>query len=84
MTPIHVLLSQPTETEPFDRHYRDVHIPMARKLPGLRSYTVTEAVSPVPREPYYRIAELCWDSMERPPRRLRLPEGRACADDTAN
>ena len=32
------LYETPTEPEAFDRHYREVHIPLARQLPGLRRY----------------------------------------------
>jgi uncharacterized protein (TIGR02118 family) len=33
-----VLYDQPEDPEAFDRHYREVHIPLAKKLPGLRRY----------------------------------------------
>jgi uncharacterized protein (TIGR02118 family) len=36
-----VLYDRPDDPEAFDRHYRDVHIPLARKIPGLRRYTVS-------------------------------------------
>ena len=32
-----VLYDQPEDAEAFDRHYRVVHIPLAKKLPGLRA-----------------------------------------------
>ena len=36
-----VLYDTPADPEAFDRHYRDVHIPLAKQLPGLRRYTVS-------------------------------------------
>ena len=37
-----VFWEQPTDPEAFERHYREVHIPLARKIPGLRSYAITD------------------------------------------
>ena len=34
----------PTDSEAFDRHYREVHIPLGLRLPGLRRYTVSRDV----------------------------------------
>jgi uncharacterized protein (TIGR02118 family) len=54
-----VLYGRPDDTEAFDRHYRDVHIPLARQLPGLRRYTVSRGVTVMTGEdPSYLIAEL--------------------------
>jgi uncharacterized protein (TIGR02118 family) len=35
----------PADPEAFDRHYREVHIPLIRHLPGLRRYTVGRDVA---------------------------------------
>ena len=35
-----VLFSTPEDTEAFDRHYREGHIPLVKALPGLRRYVV--------------------------------------------
>jgi uncharacterized protein (TIGR02118 family) len=72
---------QPTDVEAFERHYREVHIPLARKLPGLRSYAITDNPGPVRGQPYYRIAELRWDTAEEMQAAFASPEGHACADD---
>ena len=42
-----VLYDQPEDAEAFDRHYRVVHIPLAKKLPGLRRYTISRNARPV-------------------------------------
>jgi uncharacterized protein (TIGR02118 family) len=31
-----IMWSTPSDIEAFERHYRDVHIPLAKRLPGLR------------------------------------------------
>ncbi|GAA2031933.1 hypothetical protein GCM10009839_34980 [Catenulispora yoronensis] len=75
---------QPTDPAAFDRHYRDVHIPLARRLPGLRSYTITDNAVAVRGEAFFRVAELCWDSMEDLQASFASPEGLACAQDVEN
>ncbi|WP_194893099.1 EthD family reductase [Catenulispora pinisilvae] len=75
------LWEQPTDPEAFEKHYREVHIPLARKLPGLRSYAITDDPQPVRGEPYYRIAELRWDSMDELRTAFASPAGQACAED---
>jgi uncharacterized protein (TIGR02118 family) len=54
----------PSDIEAFERHYREVHIPLAKQLPGLRRYTVSHDATPVIGEPYYLVAMLDWDDME--------------------
>lgn len=36
-----VMYDTPSDIEAFERHYREVHIPLAKQLPGLRRYTVS-------------------------------------------
>ena len=77
------LYETPTDPEAFDRHYREVHIPLGRRLPGLRRYAVGRDVSAVRGAPYYLVAELEWDSMEKLRAAFASPEGRATAADAA-
>jgi uncharacterized protein (TIGR02118 family) len=80
-----VLYDRPDDPEAFDRHYRDVHIPLARKIPGLRRYTVSRHATPVRGgEPYYLVAELDWDDMPALQHAFQSPEGQATAADVAN
>ncbi len=76
-----VLYETPTDPEAFDRHYREVHIPLGRRLPGLRRYAVGRDVAAVRGAPYYLVAELEWDSMEELRAAFASPEGRATAAD---
>ncbi len=74
----------PTDVNAFERHYREVHIPLAWKLAGLRRYTLSRNASVVRgEEPHYRIAELDWDDMASLRRAFESPEGRAVAADVA-
>jgi len=76
---------KPDDPGAFDRHYREVHIPLAQQLPGLRRYTISRNLAPTrDREAYYLIAELDWDDMTALQYAFGTPEGRATADDVAN
>ncbi|MDQ6675247.1 MAG: EthD family reductase [Chloroflexota bacterium] len=77
------LYGRPTDTAAFDRHYRETHIPLAKKLPGLRSYTVSDGQVGAPdgKAPYYLIAELTFDSLSDIQAALGSAEGAAAAGD---
>jgi uncharacterized protein (TIGR02118 family) len=76
---------RPNDPEAFDRHYREVHIPLAKKLPGLRRCTVSRNLAPTrDREAYYLIAELDWDNMTDLRHAFQTVEGLATGDDVAN
>ena len=81
-----VLYDQPKDTVDFDHHYREIHIPLAKKLPGLRRYTISRNARPVQGgEAYYLVAELDWDDMDalaaaRPNMLATLDSFRDCLD----
>ena len=77
-----VLYNTPEDPVAFDRHYHEVHIPLTKKLPGLRRYTIGRQATPVRGgEPYYLIAELEWDDMAALQEAFQSPEGQATAQD---
>jgi uncharacterized protein (TIGR02118 family) len=77
------LYQAPADPEAFDRHYREVHIPLARQLPALRRYTLGGDTAAIRGAPYYLVTELEWDTMEDLRAAFASPEGRATADDAA-
>ncbi|MGI9149624.1 MAG: EthD family reductase [Chloroflexota bacterium] len=73
-----VLYQRPTDVPAFERHYLDVHVPLAKKLPGLRKYAVSRTVTAVRGpKPYYLVAELEWDDMASLQRDFASPIGQA-------
>lgn len=74
---------RPADPAAFDRHYREVHIPLLRRLPGLRRYTISQDVTALHGEPYYLIAELDWDTMDGLRAAFASAEGQATAADAA-
>lgn len=80
-----VLWSTPNDPVAFERHYRDVHIPLGKQLPGLRRYTIGHHTTAIRGgEPYYWISELEWDSMDALQKAFQSPVGLATAEDVAN
>jgi uncharacterized protein (TIGR02118 family) len=78
-----VLYETPADPAAFDRHYRQVHVPLARRLPGLRRYLLGDRPADVRGgEPCYLVAELEWNTMEELHAAFASPEGRACAEDS--
>jgi uncharacterized protein (TIGR02118 family) len=60
-----VAYEQPFDVAAFDRHYFDVHVPLAKRLPGLRRYSISRNPRTVRGpEPYHLVALLDWDDMD--------------------
>jgi uncharacterized protein (TIGR02118 family) len=79
-----VLYDPPADTAAFDQHYREVHIPLARKLPGLLRYTISRGVTPVQgSRPSHLVAELDFPDMGALQAALGSPAGQAAAADLA-
>jgi uncharacterized protein (TIGR02118 family) len=86
-----VIYKMPENPAAFDQHYFDVHVPMAKKLPGLRKYEVSrgdivevrrgEIVTRMGPPDTHRIGTLLFDDMAAIERAFGSPEGRACALD---
>lgn len=85
MTRLLVLYNAPTDPAAFDRYYRETHIPIANRIPGLRSYTINSGpVTALAGTAPYLVAELTFDSMADLNAALASPEGKAAADDLPN
>ena len=81
-----VLYKQPADPAAFDRYYAETHIPLARKIPGLRSYVVSSGgVGLIAGgETIHLVAELEFDSMADLQSAMGSAEGQAAAADVAN
>jgi uncharacterized protein (TIGR02118 family) len=77
------LYKPPPDPAVFDRHYRETHLPLVRKWPGLRKVELAR-VTGMPggsAPPYYLIAEMYFDDQDGLRAALRSPEGRASGED---
>ena len=86
MTRLTVLYGHPDDPAEFDRYYHDIHIPLARKMRGLKGWTIGKCESAVPGEspPFYMIVGLYADSRSAMEAILGTPEGQACVADVEN
>ena len=79
-----VMYDTPSDVDAFERHYKDVHIPLAKQYPGLRRYTRSHEPAVVIGEPCYMVVMLDWDDRQLERQLLggfqRLAEGRGRLD----
>jgi uncharacterized protein (TIGR02118 family) len=78
-----VIYKTPKDAVAFDKHYHETHIPLAKKLPGLRKYELSNG--PVMRTAgvsgVHLIATLHFDDMDAIRKAFASPEGLAAAAD---
>ena len=85
MAKVLVLYNAPSDAAAFDSYYQTTHIPIAKKLPGLRAYNVNaEPPRMIAGTAPHLIAELEFADMAAIDTALASPEGQATAADLAN
>jgi len=85
MAKVLVLYNTPSDAHAFDSYYRTTHIPLAKKLPGLLSYTISARVPrTIAGTTPYLVAELEFADMAAVDAALASAEGQATAVDLAN
>ncbi|UPT96380.1 EthD family reductase [Bradyrhizobium barranii subsp. apii] len=64
MAELVVLYKTPKDAAAFDKHYAETHIPLAKKLPGLKKYAVSTGAVGSPAGPsgVHLVAILSFDS----------------------
>jgi uncharacterized protein (TIGR02118 family) len=78
-----VQYGRPTDPAAFDTHYREVHVGLAQKIPGLQRFTIAHP-TPLGGEAPYLVAELDFESEEAFGAGMGSPEGQAAAADLEN
>lgn len=83
MAELIVLYKTPKDVAAFDKHYFETHVPLAKKIPKLRKYAVSQGPvgSPGGPSPYHLVAILSFDSMDDIKAAFATPEGKATAAD---
>ena len=78
-----VMYGHPTDTDAFDTYYREVHLPIARKMKGLKRWTVGKVQGTPDGKPgtYYFFADLYAESRAAMEAILASPEGQAAVAD---
>jgi uncharacterized protein (TIGR02118 family) len=78
-----VLYTHPDDAEAFDRHYLDIHMPLAGQVPGLLRAEAGQVVTALDggEHTYYRITELYFASQAALGAAFSSAEGKATAAD---
>ena len=86
MVRLTVLYGHPDDPDAFQRYYHETHIPLARKMKGLKGWTIgmCEAAEEGEPPPYYMIVGLLAESREAMEAILASPAGQATVADVPN
>ena len=86
MAKLFAIYQQPANPAEVDRYYFKTHVPLAKTLPGLRSYEVTrgDVMGMAGKHGAYLVAILEFDSMAAIGAAMSSPQGQATAADLAN
>lgn len=86
MAKLVALYKRPADASTFDAYYYGTHVPVAKKVPGLRRYEVSRGPVNGVDGPsaYHLVALLEFDSMEALGGALASAEGQAAAADLGN
>jgi uncharacterized protein (TIGR02118 family) len=78
-----VLYKTPKDAAAFDKHYFEKHVPIAKKIPGLRKYEVSKGPVMTPAGPsgIHLVATLQFDDVAAIQAAFASPQGQAAAAD---
>jgi len=77
-----VLYNTPADPTAFEQYYHGTHIPIVKRMPGLRSYVISKGpLATGSGANYYLVAVLTFDSMDAIQAAMRSPEGQATVAD---
>lgn len=86
MPTITALYHAPANPEAFDAYFVNVHVPLVKRVPGLRAFEVSRGpvMSLQGVSPYHKVAHLRFDTMHSLKAAVVCKEGQEAAADLAN
>lgn len=85
MMKLMVLYGHPETPDEFEEYYENTHLPIAAKIPNVQRFEAGKTISVDGNPaPYYRVAELWFESPEQLQDSLASPEGQAATEDIPN
>ncbi len=86
MAKLFAIYQQPVDTAAFDAYYFNKHVPLAKTIPGLRSYEVTrgDVMGMAGKHGVYLVAILEFESMAAIGAAMASSQGQATAADLAH
>lgn len=79
-----VLYGPPTDPEAFSRHYEEIHVPLAKALPGATDVSYTLSVDTLAGETVFAAFHASFPTRDALDAALASPEGQAAQDDVPN
>jgi uncharacterized protein (TIGR02118 family) len=78
-----VMYKTPQDKAAFDKHYAETHVPLAKTIPGVRRFEVSQGPIMTPAGPasYHLIVTLHFDDMAAIQSAFASPQGQAAAAD---
>ena len=72
----------PKDIDAFEKHYREVHTPLTKKIPGLEKFLLNRVLgSPQGKPTQYVIAEMIFKDLETMDKAMASPEARQSGKD---
>lgn len=76
------LFRKPDNVEAFDTHYHQVHIPLVKKMPGMKKLELTRITgAPIGETKVHMMAEMYFDDQDAMNASAASPEGKAAMKD---
>ncbi len=76
------LYKKPADTEAFEQHYAEVHLPLMQKVPGIVKTEMTRFfVGPTGEPPFYMMFEAYFNDRAALDAAMKSPENRAAGKD---
>ncbi len=81
-----VMYKTPHDASAFNKYYFQKHVPLARKIPGVRKYEVSQGAvaTPAGASGYHLVAILHFDDVPAIQAAVASPEGKAAVADLQN
>lgn len=82
MVKLIAMYKTPSDTEEFEKHYNEIHMPLIEKMPGLLRTEVSKISGMSGQESkYYLMAEMYFENMDKLNESMASPEGKAAGKD---
>ena len=82
MVKLVAIYAPPDDMETFENHYREVHTPLVRKMPGLKKVEVSRFFgSPGGKPRYHMMAEMYFEDKDALFASVNSPDGKAAGKD---
>jgi uncharacterized protein (TIGR02118 family) len=82
MVKLVALFKKPSDTNSFEEHYWNVHVPLVRKMPGIKRLETGRVTgAPMSSPQFFRIAEMYFEDQQALNAAMMSPDGIAAAKD---